>query len=107
MSVLVPDLTDADLVFPARALSWMPTMEQIPKEFRDGDTEWNQIASQWFYAGISDDAEFVPREGIDPVKAVRALKATLGSYAPKHEHKEAAVAYMMSCWFTKVEKWKL
>jgi hypothetical protein len=50
--------------------------------------------------------KFYPREGVDPEKAFRAIKATLGSFAPKHQHKEAAVAYMLSCWFAKVEDWK-
>lgn len=57
--------------------------------------------------GLSEDVEFSPREGIDAEQAYRVLGATLRSFAPKHEHKMAAVAYMMSCWFTAVKKWKI
>lgn len=42
-----------------------------------------------------------------PEQAYRVLGATLRSFAPKHEHKMAAVAYMMSCWFTSVKIWKI
>lgn len=102
----VPEINDVELAFPANALEWMPKWEDIPEEFRHGYSEWNEIASAWFGAGLPADVEFYPREGVDPAKAVRACKATLGSYAPKHEHKEAAVAFMLSCWFKRVKKWK-
>jgi len=40
-----------------------------------------------------------PKDGVDVKKAMRALKAALGSFEPKHEHKMAAVGYMLSQWF--------
>lgn len=107
-SIPVPEISLVEAAFPANALDWMPSMEDIPDEFKDmnGGTEWNRIVRSWFFNGLPADVEFYPAEGVDPEKAFRALEATLGSFAPKHEHKEAATAYMLSCWFTKVEKWK-
>lgn len=105
-SLPVPDIDDVTLVFPANALEWMPAMEDIPQEFKQGDTEWNAIASAWFYRGLPADVKFYPRKGVDAEKAVRAAKATLGSYAPSHQYKEAAVAYMLCSWFTKIKNWK-
>jgi hypothetical protein len=102
----IPDLRDVDLAFPAGALDWMPPMDEIPDEFKDYNNEWVRIGRGWFMRGLPDDVEFYPKEGVDPKKAVRACKATLGSYAPKHEHKEAAVAYMLSEWFEKIENWE-
>lgn len=102
----VPEITVIDEAFPAHALDWMPKWEEIPEDFRERDTEWNRIVRSWFYNGLPEDVEFYPREGVDPEKAFQVLQATLGSYAPKHQHKEAAVAYMLSCWFEKVKGWK-
>lgn len=103
----IPELTDLQVAFSADPLDWMPPMEDIPEEFkRFNGTEWNKIASTWFFQGLPNDVKFYPRDGVDQEKALRAVQATLGSFAPKHEHKEAAVAYMLSCWFKKVKGWK-
>jgi hypothetical protein len=58
--------------------------------------------SRWFFSGLPKGTVFVPHEGIDPAKAMRHLRAILGSFEPKHEHKEAGVAYLMSQWFKEV-----
>lgn len=107
-AVEVPELSDVDVAFPANALDWMPPMEAIPAEFKNLNrgTEWSEIVCAWFFDGLPADVKFYPREGVNPEKAVRAIQATLGSFAPKHEHKEAAAAYMLSCWFKKVKGWK-
>lgn len=101
----VPEIDMVSAAFPADALSWMPTRDEIPEEFWRGRTEWNKIVSRWFFRGLPAGTEFIPKKGIDKDAAMRAIKATLGSYAPKHEHKEAAVAYMLSCWFKRVKGW--
>jgi hypothetical protein len=104
----IPDLSDVDVAFPAHALDWMPAWDEIPDEFKNmnRETEWNEIVSQWFFSGLPEKVKFIPRDGVDPEKAFRAVQATLGSFAPKHQHKEAAAAYMLSCWFKKVKGWK-
>lgn len=105
----VPEISDIEAAFPAHVLQWMPPMDEIPDEFKHwgpGGSEWNQIVSAWFFKGLNDKPEFVPNEGIDAKAAFRAIKAALGSYEPKHEHKEAAVAYLLSLWFKRVKNWK-
>jgi len=104
----IPEVSDVDVAFGARALEWMPPMEDIPEEFKEfpGRTEWHQIVSAWFFDGLSENVKFYPKDGVDAEKAFKVMRATLGSFAPKHEHKEAAVAYMLSEWFDKVEDWK-
>ena len=104
----VPELTKVQAAFPVNALEWMPAREDIPDEFRfmRGSSEWNEIANSWFMHGLPAAVEFYPREGVDPELAVRAIQATLGSFAPKHEHKEEAAAYMLSQWFERVENWR-
>lgn len=106
LAVPIPELSKADVAFPASALEWMPPEDQIPHEFRKGGTIWNDIVDTWFALGLSADVEFYPREGVDAEKAYTAIEATLRSYAPRHEHKAAATAYMLSVWFERVEKWQ-
>lgn len=103
----VPKLSRVDKAFPADALKWMPAWEEIPEEFKHHNgTEWNEIVSSWFFAGLPKDVKFYPRDGVDAEDAFTVVGATLASFAPKHEHKEAAAAYMLSCWFKKVKGWK-
>ena len=104
----IPEVSDIDIAFGASALNWMPKREDIPEEFKfmRGKSEWNEIAAAWFFKGLPSTVEFVPKEGVDSQKALRVIQATLGSFAPKHEHKEEAVAYMLASWFKKVKGWK-
>ncbi len=82
----------------------MVPMSDIPKEFKNwnSQTKWNKLQSTWFYEGLPKGTEFKPKEGIDATQALRHLKTIQGSFEPKHEHKEACVAYLMSLWFDDV-----
>ncbi len=95
-------ISDMELAFPANALARMPSRQEIPAEFWLGHTKWNELASHWFFRGLKN-AQFRMADGIDQDMALRHLGAILGSYQPKHEHKEAAVAYLMSLWFSDVK----
>lgn len=98
-------VTDLDLVFPATALERMPAMEDIPEEFKRDRSRWEALF--WTHAmfGGIEDIHLIPVKGVDPEAAWRHLNSITGSYAPKHEHKEAALAYLTSLWF-KAATWK-
>ena len=81
----------------------LPSREEIPAEMWNGHTEWNKAASMWFFRGLPKGTVFTPRPGIDVDSAKRHIKAILSSWEPKHEHKEAAAAYLLSKWFVNVE----
>jgi hypothetical protein len=104
----VPDLNDAEVAFPANVLDWMPPRNEIPEEFRfmRGRLEWSEIVASWFFQGLPANVEFHPRPGVDAEKAFRAIQAILGSFAPKHEHKDEAAAFLLSQWFERVENWQ-
>ena len=88
-------VTDIDLAFPARALELMPPADQIPAV----DRKWLDFQHDWFMNGLPDDCEIDLMPGIDGNEAMRHLRVIQGSYAPKHQHKQAAVAYLASLWF--------
>jgi hypothetical protein len=94
--------SDLDVAFPASVADVMPAYDAIPVEFKRGSNPWAQLTSEWFYGGLNGD--FVTKEGIDKSDALRHLKRIMGSFEPKHEHKFAAVAYLMSEWFVEFKR---
>ncbi len=100
------EVTDAQVVFPADLGDLLPPWESIPENFRKhyGDDEsrpWREFQSKWFFSGF-DRSAITPRSDVDMDKALRHLKVIQGSFEPKHEHKEAAVAWLASRWFEAV-----
>ena len=96
----VMEVSDLDMVFGGDdILKMMPTYADIPDEFKRGNTTWNRLVSEWFFFGIKA-LNVTPKPWIDKTNALRHIRAIIGSFEPKHEHKEAACAYLMSQWFT-------
>ena len=105
MSTTMPlpqEVTNLDLAFGARALDLMPPMSEIPAEFKNHRNTWVKLQSDWLFHGLDKSATFQPRDGIDGACALRHLAVIQNSFEPKHEHKEAAVAYLASLWFVRV-----
>lgn len=82
----------ADVAFGTTAL--LPKYEDIPDDFKRRRTIWNDLFSSWFFDGLSA-LEMKPKPGIDGDLAMKAIRAHMVSWEPKHEHKEAGVAWMM------------
>ena len=100
------EVTGLDMAFGPRSIrKLMPAYEDIPEEFRRGHTKWNGFFNDMFFSGIKN-LNLIPKEGIDHKAALCHIKALSGSFEPKHEHKEAAVAYLMSIWFQDGSTWE-
>jgi hypothetical protein len=95
------DIDDLTLAFPASVASLMPDKEDIPEDIIRGRSKWCRVTSDWFFCGLHN-TKWTPKEGIDQAKALRHVGTILGSWEPKHEDKEAAVAYLLSQWFEDV-----
>lgn len=103
------EVDDITLAFPASVVgTLLPPMAEIPEmfhEWRPADPDarrWTDLADTWFALGLN--GYFVPKEGIDSEAARRHLRAVMGSFEPKHEHKIAGVAWLMSLWFERFEE---
>lgn len=96
----VVDVSNLDMVFGTNAMELLPPWSSIPDEFKRGRTKWNKLFRDWFYGGITSLDGFIPKPGIDKNAALRMIQACMGSWEPKHEHKEAGVAYMFSEFFS-------
>ncbi len=90
------EVSDLDIAFGGKAMQILPPMTEIPTEFHTGESPWCKWQREWFFEGLKS----VPaaKDGIDQRMAIRCLAVVQGSFAPKHEHKEAGVAYLASLW---------
>jgi hypothetical protein len=105
------DVSDMEMAFPANAVrDFMPSYEECKEGLRklDAKTEamWRDFQATWFFSGLPDNVRVKLAPGIDGEAAFRHLSCIQGSYAPSHQHKEAAVAYLASRWFRSVKGYK-
>mgnify|MGYP000076208611 CR=1 FL=1 len=100
-ATLIPqEIDDPTLAFPASVRDLMPDLNGIDRrELRR--SKWGQLTSDWFFCGLRN-VTWKPKKDIDQTKALRHIAAILRSWEPKHEEKEAAVAYLLSLWFKDV-----
>lgn len=62
--------------------------------------KWSiDLFNKLFFIGGSIE-HLKTKPGIDRIKAIRHIRTVMGSRQPKHEDKEAAVAYFFEQWFT-------
>lgn len=103
------EVSDVEFAFPADVRHLMPPREEIPEDFKFGTVRmspWAELMQVMFFEGAKLDF-LAPRAGFDKVKALRHIRAVLGSFQPKHEHKSETVAYLMSLWFEDLpENWR-
>jgi hypothetical protein len=95
------EVDDATIAFPATVMHLMPVMEAIPEDY-PRKYEWQDFITQWFFFGWEKATTkywLYTHPEIDGNKAIRHIRAVIGSYEPKHQHKEAATAWLMSRWF--------
>jgi hypothetical protein len=97
------EVNNVDLAFgPSNMNEYLPAYDEIPKEFKNEDTKWNKIFNTMFFRGCSKDSSFDCKDGINGETAIKHIYAIMRSFNPKHEHKEAGVAYLMSLWFNNI-----
>lgn len=91
-------IDDLTVAFGPRSIDeLLPSYRDLPEEFQRERHEGCRIAQGWFFEGLKRD--LTPRQGIDKPTALRHLKACLGSFEPKHEHKIAGCGYLLAKWF--------
>jgi len=100
----IKDIDRVNAVFPTSVKGMMPDYKDIPEEFTDHNNrgKWGKLVTQMFFVGLKK-LELKPRPGVDKDKALRHIRYILGSWEPKHEHKEAGAAFLFNEWFEDVE----
>lgn len=105
------DVDDVTLAFPANVMgTLLPDWDIIPDEFRKNwhgnSNKWCRLFTDWFYSGLKSADGLKFKDGIDRTKAFRHLRACMGSFQPKHEHKTAGVAWLFSLWLDESSTWE-
>lgn len=107
----VPDgLNKLDVVF--GNIKHMPKYDALPEEFQRQTHPCCRSVSMWFFKGAEgapngitiDGTTYTAKPGVDPGKALAAIRSVLGSFEPKHEHKIAGCGFMLSEWFEPEKK---
>lgn len=76
-----------------------PYLDYYGGQCRAVPREYKEKASHLFFCGGSlADIGLKAREGFDAVRVRRAVQYLLGSFAPKHEEKEATVGFALMKW---------
>lgn len=90
---------EGDIAFGGDVTSLLPAWDEIPAAFKSDAHPFNQVVTQWFFGGLPAETEFQPKPGVDPNAAILHVAAIMRSFQPKHEHKNAGCAYLLSLWF--------
>ena len=90
------EVNDVLLAFPASVSHLLPDYKTIPEKFK-AKNPWSNVFNKLFFGGKG--ISFIPKEDIDPSLAWRHIRCVMGSYEPKHEHKEAGCCYLFDCFF--------
>jgi len=103
----IPEVTDTEIAF--GTINGLPADKEIPEvfwsDYKDKSAgKWRKLFEDCFFLGLKE-LDLTPKEGIDPDKAWRHVRALMRSWHPKHEHKTAGCAYLMSQYFSDA-KWE-
>lgn len=92
----LPIFGGLDMAFGARLKDYPPYAE-IPEQFkRHGAPECKAVSALFFRGGTLADHGRKLKPGVDKAAFFSSLRAMLSSFEPKHEHKEAACAWLMA-----------
>lgn len=99
------DIDPVTFAFPANVKKLMPAYDKLPSEYkrRYDEPKSIKLVNRWFFKGLPENLKIVFNPGIDGEKALRHLTAIMHSFQPKHEHKVAAVAWLIDQWFERFE----
>ncbi len=79
----------------------LPPWDSIPDEFKGYRNPTVQTVERWFFDGGRLACKAKP--WIDEKLARIHLGSVMRSFEPRHEHKVAGVAYLISLWFDEFE----
>lgn len=94
----VPEVTAADMAFPTRYRELLPKWEALTKDEQAMRGPFCDVVRVFFFKGGNPADYLVPKTGVEMARVHRYLRATLGDFGPKHEHKIGGIAHMLAKW---------
>lgn len=90
-----PEISGADMAFGGYPQKWFKTVLKEAKEKGFGMNNCDRSAKLFYSGGSVNVNKTLDKEYA--TKGLRALKAVVGSFEPKHEHKMAVCEYIIDC----------
>lgn len=95
----VNEFTEAKKIF--GSTKYLPANDDIPEAFKSflGSGEarpYVQMVNSMFFGDKMPEYEMSINDGFSKEQVIKCIRAHLTSWEPKHEHKIAGVAYMLS-----------
>lgn len=90
----VASITQLELAF--GTTRFLPAEDAIPQEFYSARNIYVQIITAIFLGGAIPDGEITIHDGIEAETLNRFIRAHVASFEPRHQHKIAGVAYLLS-----------
>src|SRR5690606_13994093 len=84
---------------PSDIRAFYPDGESIPDEFCKHHNSWQRFIATWFYSGLPEGVEFIPKRCSGKDTAIRHLATVLHTFDTPHEFKMATAAFLASTWF--------
>ena len=97
-------IDDVLYAFPGHLDKLLPEWDAIPEEFKGHPKTnmWVDFTRKWFCGGWPEDMRIYTRPDVEGEDAFRHAHTIMKSFEPKHEHKIAGVAWLLSRWFADV-----
>lgn len=89
----IASITDIEVAFATTRL--LPAWDKIPNEFKQGNL-YTELAQAIFFNVNMPSCGLELHAGVEAEALSRCVRAHLGSFEPKHEHKIAGVGYLIS-----------
>lgn len=98
------ETSQIERAFPAHFERLMVAPERIPATFwrgREGyqPSTFTGLTMTWMMGRWPEGVAYAPMPDVDAETAFWHLHCIIGSYGPKHEHKEACVEFLAERWF--------
>ncbi len=94
------DPSDAEMVFPASALEFLPSIKCIgtrAEAYDWQDSNWGKIVSRWFFSGGKFPSK--RKDGFTDAqisKVLKIVKLCMGTFACSHEQKIGGIAWILN-----------
>lgn len=98
-----PVLVDKlDLAFPVSVAALMPAYETIPEEYKRHNGTYDDLFGSWFFLGLKRFEPVLRDPAMDITACLGHIACVKGSFEPSHQHKEAAVRFLLDTWFSSI-----
>lgn len=98
------DVKESEIAFGSNTDIFLPDYHWLLENFGNNPerNKFEKIITNWFFYGLPENVQFIPKENIDAKTAYHHISSCLRSWKPKHEHKILGCAFLLWLWFSDI-----